>query len=218
MQCLYHISMSTSTLTFPSACVISGTHLISPKPLVNSLVWEASSKFWVNKKKKKKPPPSLGSKDPRCLKPISQLQAFHTLMTSRHIFMDTHASNQKCIQRSFRKKKNQHEKKTMGSLFVEYQKTGDHQTFLKEKLASSSFQMLSYGLLLLFSQLCWIQDANTSRAVGENTHNLLDVFSTWKVRGQNESNLSRGRCRGEVRHCSNDLLTLWWLRTIANVW
>lgn len=159
-------------------------------------------------KKKKKPPPSLGSKDPRCLKPISQLQAFHTLMTSRHIFMDTHASNQKCIQRSFRKKKNQHEKKTMGSLFVEYQKTGDHQTFLKEKLASSSFQMLSYGLLLLFSQLCWIQDANTSRAVGENTHNLLDVFSTWKVRGQNESNLSRGRCRGEVRHCSNDLLTL----------
>lgn len=171
-------------------------------------IFETSTQSWIKR-------------SPR-LKPISQLQAFHTLMTSRHIFMDTHASNKKCIQRSFRKK-NRHEKKTCRGFFLlsikKHQKTGDSSIFLKEKLESFIFiPNAFFRLLLLFSQLCWIQDANTSRAVGENTHNLLDVFSTWKVRGQNESNLSRGRCRGEVRHCSNDLLTLWWLRTIANVW
>ena len=60
MQCPYHISMSTSTSTFPTACVISATHLISPKPLVNFLVGNLpnfcppkkpsrnSSSWWLN--------------------------------------------------------------------------------------------------------------------------------------------------------------------------
>lgn len=183
--------------------------MVAPPPLKSMLVKMGSFPQILGEQKKifETSTQSWIERSPR-LKPISQLQAFHTLMTSRHIFMDTHASNKMHpteLPKNFDMKKNLWH---MGFLFVEYQKTGDSSNFLKEKLASSSFQMLSYGLLLLFSQLCWIQDANTSRAVGENTHNLLDVFSTWKVRGQNESNLSRGRCRGEVRHCSHDLLTL----------